>query len=97
VALEIRWSEEALASLNALYDYLETEWNEQVLRAFSVKLEEKLKLISKRPALFKASRRLQGTRECILTRHNTIFFTEAKNHIYIVSFWDNRRNARELQ
>lgn len=73
MALKIRWSEDALASLNELYDYLETDWNEKVLKTFSIKLEEKLKLISERPTLFKFSRRLQGTRECMLTKHTTIF------------------------
>lgn len=58
MALKIRWSEDALASLNELYDYLETDWNEKVLKTFSIKLEEKLKLISERPTLFKFSRRL---------------------------------------
>lgn len=97
MALKVRWSEEALISLNALYDYLEEEWNEQVLRTFSVKLEQKLRLISRKPTLFKASQRLQGTRECVLTKHNTIFFIESKEIVYIVSLWDNRKNPQNLK
>lgn len=97
MALKIRWSEEASASLNELYDYLEAEWTEKVLIAFSKNLEEKLKLISERPSLYKASKRLEGSRECIVSKHNTIFFIEKKDYVYIVSFWDNRRNPENLK
>lgn len=97
MALNVRWSEEALASLNNLYDYLEAEWPDQVLRSFSVNLESKLKLISEQPTLFKASDRLQGTRECIITKHNTIFFIESQDQVYIVSFWSNRKDPGYLK
>lgn len=62
MALKIRWSEEASTSLNELFDYLEADWTEKVLIAFSKNLEEKLKLISERPSLYKASKRLEGSR-----------------------------------
>jgi addiction module RelE/StbE family toxin len=99
MALRIEWSKEAQKSLNNLYDFLENNWTEQIIRDFTEKLERKLHLISQNPTLFKFSVRLDGTRECIVTRHNTVFYkyVEGENIIFIVSFWANYKNPNNLK
>lgn len=98
MALIIDWSEGAKESLDDLYDFLETKWTDQVIREFTEKLNKKLELISQTPAVYKPSFRLEGTRECIVTKHNTIFYTysEEENQLYIVSFWANYKNPDNL-
>jgi plasmid stabilization system protein ParE len=98
MAEEIVWSVEAQRSLDELYDFLEATWPDKVIIDFTEKLERKLELIHQSPTLYKASIRLEGTRECIVTEHNTIFYkySEAENIIYIVSFWSNFKNPDDL-
>jgi len=99
MALRIEWSKQAQKSLDDLYDFLETKWTEQIIRDFTEKLESKLRLISQNPTLYKSSARLEGTRECIVTRHNTIFYkyVEGEGKVFIASFWANYKNPDNLK
>jgi len=96
MALEIIWSEEADFNLDSIIKYLQSNWTEKELKKFSVKLEEQLSLISEFPLLYKQSPRLQGTHECILTKHNSLFYIVDKSSIYILSIWDNRQKPSKL-
>jgi plasmid stabilization system protein ParE len=99
MALSIEWSKQAQKSLDDLYDFLETNWAEQIIKNFTKKLESKLRLIRHNPTLYKSSAWLEGTRECIVTRHNTIFYqyVEGESKIFIVSFWANYKNPDNLK
>ena len=96
MALEISWSEEADANLAEIITYLQKNWTDRELKRFSKTLEEKINLISEYPLLYKQSERLHGTRECVITKHNTLFYIVDKTTIYIVSIWDNRQNPEKL-
>lgn len=80
----------------SLYDYLEKTWDESVLFHFSALLEEKLNLISTFPEMYKASERLKGTRECVVTKHNTLFYLFDGQLLNIVAFWSNFQNPEKL-
>jgi plasmid stabilization system protein ParE len=92
MALEIFWTEEAKDNLKSIIEYLETKWTEKEIRKFSKKLEEQLSLISLTPYIYKQSQRLYGTRECLITKHNSLFYISNNTIIYILSIWDNRQN-----
>ena len=96
MALEISWSEEADANLAEIISYLQKNWTDRELKKFSKILEEKINLISEYPLLYKQSERLLGTRECVITKHNTLFYIVDKGSIYIVSIWDNRQHPEKL-
>ncbi len=97
MALEIIWSQEADNNLAAIISYLENNWTEKELKKFASILEEKINLIAEYPLSGKQSQRLHGTRECILTKHNTLFYVVNKTNLYIVSIWDNRQNPDKLK
>jgi plasmid stabilization system protein ParE len=97
MALEIIWSEEADDNLATILNYLLKHWTEKELKTFAKKLDDKINLISKYPLSSKQSHRLQGTRECIITKHNTLFYVVDNTSIYIVSVWDNRQNPDKLK
>ncbi len=97
MALEIIWSEEADFNLDSILKYLQSNWTEKELKNFAGKLDEQLSLISEFPLQYKQSQRLQGTRECVITKHNSLFYIVAKTSIYILSIWDNRQNPSKLK
>ena len=97
MALVIEWADDAMLQINQLYSYLEAEWTEKEIRAFTKKLDTQLKLISKQPTLYKRSERLLGARECIITRHNTLFYIFDKNKLYVLMLWNNRMGDNHLK
>lgn len=97
MALNIEWSEEAIDNLRNTIEYLQENWTIRELKVFSKKLDEQIELIRRKPATYKASKRLRGTRECVITKHNTLFYVFDETKIYIVILWDNRQNPKKLK
>ncbi len=96
MALEVEWSEEAVVRLQITIKYLQENWTIKELRKFFKKLDKQIEIISKTPSIYKTSKRLRGTRECIVTKQNTLFYVFDENKLYIVTFWDNRQNPQKL-
>jgi plasmid stabilization system protein ParE len=97
MALNIEWSEEAIDNLRNIIEYLQENWTIKELRTFSKKLDEQVELIRRKPATYKASKRLQGTRECVVTKHNTLFYVYDESTVFIAVLWDNRQNPNKLK
>lgn len=96
MALSIEWSQEAIQNLQKVIHYLEERWTDKEVKKFSKKLEEQLTIISKNPRIYKKSARLINTRECLITKHNSIFYVFTEDVIYIVTLWDNRQYPKKL-
>jgi len=96
MALKIIWSDEARESLAHILTYLEENWTEKELSSFARILEKQLSIISNKPRTYKKSERLLGTRECLLSKHNSLFYIADKNNLHIVSLWDNRQEPEKL-
>ena len=77
-------------------DYLEKNWPERVVRNFAEKLERKIEMIRAYPEICKSSEKYFGARECLLTKHNTLYYTIRKEDIYVLTLWDNRQDPKLL-
>ena len=97
MALKIVWSKESRESLVAIIGYLEENWSEKEIKKLASLLEEQLTLISIKPKTYKKSKRLLGTHECLLTKHNSLFYTYDKFNLFIVTIWDNRQSQDKLE
>jgi plasmid stabilization system protein ParE len=96
MALKIMWSDEAKESLANIIAYLQENWTEKELSSFAKILEKQLSIISNKPRTYKKSERLLGTRECLLSKHNSLFYTADKNNLHIVTLWNNRQEPEKL-
>jgi plasmid stabilization system protein ParE len=96
MALKIIWSDEAKESLARTLAYLEENWTEKELTSFSKILEKQLNIVSHKPRTYKKSERLLGTRECLLTKHNSLFYVADKDTLHIVTLLDNRQEPQKL-
>ena len=92
----IEWSLEAQTNLNIIISYLEDEWTESELRNFSERLETQLLIIQQTPAIYKKSLRKEGLRECLVTKHSTLFYSYDDDKLYIVTIFDNRQDPEKL-
>jgi plasmid stabilization system protein ParE len=96
MALKVIWSDEAKESLQNIVTYLEENWTKKELNSFSGILENQLSIICNNPKTYKKSERLLGTRECLLTKHNSLFYMANKENVLIVTVWDNRQEPSKL-
>ena len=97
MALEIRWTREAVQQLDTIIDYLETKWSEKEVRKFFRMLEEAIKTIKEQPGLHKLSERKKGAREYQLARQTTIFYDFNEAHVTILLLWPNRMDSKKLK
>jgi plasmid stabilization system protein ParE len=97
MALKVSWSKEAREALVTVIAYLEENWTDKEIRKFSSKVEEQISLISIKPKTYKKSKRLLGTHECLLTKHNSLFYTYTDTYLFIVTIWDNRQEPSKLK
>ena len=97
MALRIEWSIEAKENLSHIIHYLEVKWTEREVRKFVRTLEEQLEIISKTPFIYKKSQRMDGTRECLLSKHNSLLYVFNEDALYIVTIWDNHRDPKKMR
>lgn len=91
---EIRWTPNALAELEATYEYLEQKFSAKELHALSVEIERIIKLISKSPEIFPLSD-IENIRKAVLLRFNTVYYRVNRDRIEIVSFFSNRQSPEK--
>lgn len=85
-------SKRASLKLAQLLDYLKEEWSEKVRNEFIEKLNRAILIIRKNPEGFERSKLVIGLSRCVVTKQISLFYKFDKTNIYIVSFFDNRKN-----
>jgi plasmid stabilization system protein ParE len=97
VALKIEWSLESLENLSRIFKHLEKKWTEKEITNFSQRLEEQLYIISNKPNTYKKSSKLLGTRECVLSKHNSLMYVFNEHTLFVVTVYDNRQDPEKLK
>jgi len=95
----IEWAFEAEENLNAIFDYLETNWTEREIKNFAQELEHNLQIISEFPTIFPYYDEAKTARRCVLSPQTTIYYCDIpdENKIVILTLFDNRRNPDTLK
>ncbi len=75
-------------------EYLETDWNENVVRAFVQRTETILELLSKNPELGTVENSEKGIYGFRLTKHNRIFYRFDKERLIVLNIFDNRQSPK---
>jgi len=90
MALTIRWSTRADIKLDQLIIYLETEWGDNVVKAFMRKLYDFLEIISEFPEIGSMQYPEKQIRGFALTKQVSIFYRIDDNQIVLLDIFDNR-------
>jgi len=90
MALTIRWSTRADIKLDQLIIYLETEWGENVVKAFMRKLYDFLEILSEFPEIGAMQYPEKQIRGFALTKQVSIFYRIDDNQIVLLDIFDNR-------
>jgi plasmid stabilization system protein ParE len=94
MALKIRWSKEAKSTFENVLDYLRANWTHKEIEKFVSKTNAVLNVISLQPYLFKASAH-KRVRKAVINKQNSLFYLVRESEIYLLSFWDNRRDPKK--
>ncbi len=92
MALKVVWSPEAEFQLKEAVDYLEYKWTEKEIKKLFQKVEKSISIISNNPEMYKNSQRILNTRECVVSKHYSIFYTFDNEFVNIITFWNNAQN-----
>lgn len=96
--LNIQWATEARERWRETASYIRREWGMIALRKFKEKTEECQDRLEGFPALGKIEPLIEGRnklyRSLVLTEQNKIIYFVEDNTIFIVDFWDTRREPK---
>src|SRR5258706_1639610 len=78
-----------------IYQHLLKNFSSKTAFLFLEKIEERIELISKYPAIGKQSLKKGDVRSILLTPHNLIFYRIRKSRIEILCLFDTRRSPKK--
>jgi plasmid stabilization system protein ParE len=98
VAYSIKWSEKSKDDIIEIIDYLIDNWGKNSAKKFKNTVLNSIDLISKMPTLYPLTEYRDNVRRCIVVKQVSMYYqvNEAENEIYIVRFYDNRKDPDKL-
>ena len=81
--------------MEKVIDYLEAEWNEEVIEDFLSKTDLCVNLLLKQPFIGRESEKRIGVRKVLITKHNLLIYRVSKGTIYILDIFDTRQNPNK--
>ena len=91
MAKKIIWTPQAETTLNAIVEYLVREWTEKEAIKFIQKVNSVVVHISRHPLSFRIAGK-EDVREALITKHNLLLYRISGQNIYLLYFWDTRKN-----
>jgi plasmid stabilization system protein ParE len=95
MALKIRWTTRADIKLDQLIIYLESEWGDNVVKAFMRKLYDFLEILSEFAEIGSMQYPEKKIRGFALTKQVTIFYKIDDNQIVLLDIFDNRSDPKK--
>jgi plasmid stabilization system protein ParE len=94
MGFKIIWTIPALNSFQQNIDYLNENWTEKEVFAFTEKVNDILHLIREQPELFRKSSKYKNVHRAVVMKQITLVYQvkPRKREIELLIFWDNRKN-----
>lgn len=91
MALKVKWSKYADQSFDRILNYLESEWGENITRAFVLRTYEFLDLLAEFPEIGSMENPKNQIRGFVLIKQITVFYIRKDDSIILLNFYDNRQ------
>ncbi|MCP4150480.1 MAG: type II toxin-antitoxin system RelE/ParE family toxin [bacterium] len=95
MAYEIEWTANAIEDLKQIVEYLKDEWPLDVADQFVEKPDSILELLIISPYPGRPSKKENGVRQILITRHNRLYYLITGNQILLLDFFDTRQNPEK--
>jgi len=94
---QVIWAPLAVTDFESVLDYLNENWNEQIVFKFINEIEILISSIAKEPKQFPLVNKKLKVRKCVVTKQNTLFYRENKASIDLLRIFDTRQNPNKLK
>ena len=94
MAKEVIWTPRALNDFDKVIGFLEEKWTEKEITKFIESTNKVINYISQNPELFRRTNK-SNVYEALVTPHNLLIYRVYPKKIYLVTFWDTRRNPKK--
>jgi len=95
MALQIKWTENALEDYRKVVYYLLEAWSIEIASKFIDLLEERLERLSIFPEIGIQSSKNREIRAIVITKHNKLYYRNTKDYIEVLSIFDTRQNPQK--
>jgi plasmid stabilization system protein ParE len=92
---DILWTQEAVNNLKLILNYLTTNFSKREISNFTSKLENRLRLISLYPKLFRKSKK-KNIHISVLTKNIAVYYKVERKKIIILTLFDVRQNPNKI-
>ncbi len=93
---QIIWSQKSVKDLGNILDYLANEWDNSVALKFLDIIEVLVIQISLNPHQFPLIHKKLNIRKCVITKHNSLFYRNKREHIEILRIYDTRQDPERF-
>jgi plasmid stabilization system protein ParE len=91
------WSQLSVNDFSIILQYLQENWDDQIVSRFIDITEALISQISNNPKQFPLINRRQKIRKCVITKHITLYYRERRDLIDILRIYDNRQDPKKLR
>jgi plasmid stabilization system protein ParE len=91
VVKKIIWTPKAEKSFDIVIEHLEEHWSEREIINYIRKVNTVINHIALFPSSYRETGR-EDVREALITKQNLLLYRISGNTIYLLYFWDTRRN-----
>ena len=97
MAKKIIWTIESEQDFSDILEYLSQNWNSSVALTFIDLVDLLLTQISINPNQYPIINRKLRIRKCVITKHNSLYYRNRRDHIELLRIYDNRQNPDNLK
>ena len=90
---KIIWTKRANRKFNSVIQYLESEWNPNVVAAFVQRTYDVIETLAMHPELGTLELPDKKIRGFLITKHNRLFYRVSDKEIILLNFFDTRSSA----
>jgi plasmid stabilization system protein ParE len=90
------WSPLSEKDFDQILDYLSINWDYKVVNQFIDLTEHLINQISENPKQYPLIYKKKKIRKIVLTKHNSLYYRESKDHIDILRIYDTRQDPHKL-
>jgi len=94
---KIIWSPLSEDDFEKILNYLESEWDMNVVVKFIDLVDALLIQIASNPRQYPLIHKKYNIRKCVITKHNTLYYRNRRRHIELLRIYDNRQDPENLK
>jgi plasmid stabilization system protein ParE len=91
----IIWHRKANNEFNAIINYLQLNWNDNVTKSFVERAYQIIEILKEHPEMGTIENYDKQIRGFVITKHNTLYYRIEGDELILLSFFDNRQNPKK--